>query len=282
MGRPRRISIAVGLLCLVMAGTWYAHYKWERRYFVPVGVPTSLNRYDDDTPVTTTLHEYADFGSSDETTGKSISFTFPRSLYTFASNARGGPQRRIGISIDRVTLDRVDTSAELQKLRPTIPHSNAYVLANLHLRNLDIWIHTNQNHWFQSIYPRIERARSKRTIAPIASFCGLSWYLERDVRGRTNEANPKFPPTSPGPNFGYGADLLATIDGAFVGGEPASAYCNMEGGYCHIYASFEDWPLSFRILRGQLCEWPTELKRVRSFLENHVSGRTSRRPVQPE
>ena len=60
MGRPRRISIAVGLLCLVMAGTWYAHYKWERRYFVPVGVPTSLNRYDDDTPVTSAASEWAE------------------------------------------------------------------------------------------------------------------------------------------------------------------------------------------------------------------------------
>jgi hypothetical protein len=266
-----------GSLAVMAALAWYANYQWNHRYDVPVGVPTSLNKYDDEIPVATTLHEYANWGSSDETTGRSISFSFPRSYYAFSSNARGGPQRYVAISIDRLTMDRVDTQREIAIGNLNTIPTNAYVLESLGVRNFDISIYSNKSNRYQGNYRAIHEALSKGTTAPFAAFCGITWYLHRQVKPWLTEPNGIVPSNKEGPGFGLGAALSAALDGEYVDGEPATAYCNAGASYCEIYASFEDWPMSFRVPREDLCSWQLALTRARSFLDQHVIERTERR-----
>lgn len=280
------MSIHVRRICLLggavaVAGlVWYAHHRWETRYSVPVDVPTVLNRHDDEVPVVTTLHEYLDSGSSDETTGQSVSFSFPRSHYTFASNAYGGPQRRIGISVDRTTLHRINAKEEIEKLQnPYIGVSNAQVLARLGERNLDITVHSNKSRGLRGDYRRIQKAVDERGIKPIAAFCEMNWFLKSDVDGWTSTPSQTIFSTTPGRSFGYGADLEGYLAAAEIRPEHTATFCNAELSYCMIFVPFENWAMSFRIPRANLCNWPSELARVRTYLAEHVTERTERRDL---
>jgi hypothetical protein len=271
----------IGAILAAVALAWYGYHLWETRHFVPVGLATSLNKTDDEVPVITTLHEYLEWGNSDETTGKSVSFTFPRGHYTFGGNARGGPQLAIGVSVDRYTLDRIDTRVEFEKLKsPYMPKSNAYILERLGARNLGIRVYTNKSINFVGDYESIQEAVAERSVKPLASFCGMVWFLQHEVDDWRNSSNETAPSAEPSPVFGYGAALIGYLEGSGIDSARTSLYCNAELAYCLFDAPFEDWTMSFRMPRASLCEWPTELARVQAYLAQHVSQRTSRRPAE--
>lgn len=213
----------------------------------------------------------------DEVTGKSISFEFPRAIYTLSVNAQGGPQSRIGVSVDRTTLDRINTAREVQELNiSNVTESNAYVLERLVTRNLGAYIYTNRSDQYRGDYENMQKAVAERGVKPLAEFCGITWFRESDV-DTFRRPGGSIASISPGPNFGYGADLIGYLDGPDVSPAQTATFCNAELYYCQIYAPFEDWPMSFRLPRSELCEWPSELERVRSFIGKHVVARTPHR-----
>lgn len=273
----RRILIGLCLAITVIAAGLYGRHLWLTRHVVYVGVPTSINQYDDDQPVEATLHEYDRTSpvSSYQTTGRSISFSFARRLYTFRGNARGGPQRHIWISVDRMSLDGVDTEKEWPKLgHPYIPKSNAYVLLSMS-SHLQIKVFSNQSDSGEDF--AIKSALEEGQINPFARFCGVTWYLRREISPWMTEPSALVPSNAPGPNFGVGATVIGIVDEAETNGRSGSVSCNAGGGDCDIYGTFEDWQMSFSIERPKLCEWPSEQERIRAFLAGHVVKRTERR-----
>ena len=116
---------AVVALSFIAVLSWYAWHRWDARFDVPVRMTGAQNTSVDDVPVETTLHEYLR-RNSDTTTGRSITFRFPKSYYGWAENARGGPQKWISLSIDRQSFhplnvlereirNRTDLQAEQRK-----------------------------------------------------------------------------------------------------------------------------------------------------------------------
>jgi hypothetical protein len=275
IGKIRLILAAAVLAALT---GWQAIHLFDDPYHVPTPRPGSLNDHDDDVPIITTLHEYAlSHSDPDEVTGKSISFEFPRAIYSLSVNAQGGPQSRIGVSVDRATLGRINTAREIQELNiSNVTKSNAYVLERLVARNLGAYIYTNRSNQYRGDYENIQEAIAERGVKPLAAFCGITWFRESDV-DTFRRPGGNIASASPGSNFGYGADLIGYLDGPDVLPAQTAAFCNAELYYCEIYAPFEDWPMSFRLPRSELCEWQSELQRVRSFIAEHVVARTQRR-----
>ncbi len=97
-------SLLAGLALLLSASVILGNYLWETRFDLSPTHPAkgSTNSIDSQEPVTVTLHE---FSSETRTTGKSISFTFPKNYYLWAINAAGGSQLNVVLDLDRHSLE---------------------------------------------------------------------------------------------------------------------------------------------------------------------------------
>jgi len=241
---------------------------------VPVGLVWVWNLTGDTAPVETHLYEYIRAAGTEfnyETTGKHMSFRFPKTYYSYEENQAGGPQRLIGLSVDRETLHplaRVIIENEDITSAKSIAHyyrkmdNNNRSYAS---RNLAIVIDSNANRkeWpleAQVFENLIESGYLKRT----KRLCGFEFARRRSSHSTSLEDVRK---DDQGVVGLYSNDLFAVSVGG--GARNSSLKCLKHAGTCRHAFHYREVSVEYNIPKDKLCQHAKLSGNVSTLLDKY-------------
>lgn len=260
------------LLTAVIVGVTIGQQSYSQE--VPVLFDPVPNSQTDDKPVVTTLFEYVS-QESDAMTGKSISFSFPRSYYGLAANADGGPQYRVNIRVDVDALSPiVPREEEIESSRLPPPEMKEKLWE---LRDRDLAINVYSISKSIALVQRdiaAYRAWKKGAPGPIAEICDLVLFDEQ-----VDLPQPDTSYTAPSNKnvFDSSLGLVGVLRAEMSEDALTAVSCARQSDVCIFQSPFRDWMKSFKLRRGDLCDWKQVSGAIDDLLTQHVVGQTPRR-----
>jgi hypothetical protein len=260
------------LLTTVIVGVTIGQQSYSQE--VPVLFDPAPNSQTDDKAVVTTLFEYVS-QESDTTTGKSISFSFPRSYYGLAANADGGPQYRVNIRVDVDALAPIVPREEEIELSRLPPQEIKEKLWELRDRDLRINIYSSTKSVARVLRDiAAYRAWKKGAPGPIAEICDLVLFDDQvDLR----QPDKSYSAPSNKNVFERSLGLVGVLRAEMAEDALTAVSCARQSDVCIFQAPFRDWMKSFTLRRGDLCKWKQVSGAIDNLLNQHVVGQTPRR-----
>jgi hypothetical protein len=266
----RKWILAVAVLSIAIAA-WFGWHLWKTRFDVPVAFRGVQNTSIDAAPVDVVLHEYVRGDAT--TTGRSITFRFPKSHYMWAENAQGGPQYRIELNVEPILV----LEDAIRKQATTSPDDQKLKIGQVRSNDLSILVYSPT----KSIsavggaaytYKAFERGEAH----PLGRMCDWTIFpLKRGALRPADDLAAGMTPEMAVQDAGF--DLLGLSDQPSAVGALTAASCVGRSPICVVQVPYRDWMMSFHVKRRELCTWRAVAAKTADFLDAHVVAETERR-----
>src|SRR5688572_107979 len=277
-GRRWHLIGVATVLVLGAISCWYGWHLWQTRFDVPVRMTGVQNVSTDDVLVDTQLHEY--LRNSDTTTGRSITFRFPKSHYGWAENARGGPHVWISLSIDRQSFQPLNVlEREIRNRTDLQADQRRNAISGVRANDLNVRVYSPTKALPAVIVATtIAKQYREEPEISIGTLCGWAVFVRKSGRIVPPQKLPHgLTPEAAVTDENLGVVGLREDE---VGFKHATAFtCLAHVSSCTLQTSYDDWKMSFRLERSNLCMWQQTAQELREYLDAHVVSVTPRRDI---
>ncbi len=280
----KRVFLTLLCLLIVSVGGYKLWYYIKYPYSVPVSIGASVVSDLGDGPVEVILHKYNSTRKNKyQTTGESISFSFPSDMYYYGKNQDGGPQWKIGLKLDYYTLEAMEP--QLRLTEKLIPDMTAYNQAHTELdtKKTIIQIYSGITGAGPNYGPVLNGRYNKS-----GQFCDLTIYNDGSYPIFSDPKYKDVYPFTEGEHFyplitkeiqklsmKEAIKVLKDQNGFYAYCDPAKS--NL---FCNAKTTFEGWDLKYQFPKAELCNWKETRTRIREFLSKYVVKRTPPRVTE--